>query len=122
MSSDAIIYSWQDATELLTRSSLILGLKNFSRDRWTNFVIVYAPLLKFWIRQKGIPDSATEDILQESLQSICCSIENFHRDSTKGKFRGWLRTIVDRRIADHFRQQPLEIPTSPQQLGNIPTP
>lgn len=122
MRSDAFNNSSQDASELLTRSSLILGLKTFSRDRWTNFVLVYAPLLKYWIRQKEVPASAADDVLQDSLQSIFSSIENFHRDSTKGKFRGWLRTIVERRIADYFRIKPIEIPTSPQQLGNIPTP
>jgi RNA polymerase sigma-70 factor (ECF subfamily) len=122
MSSNPGDFSSQDATELLTRSSLIHGLKTFSKDRWTNFVLVYAPLLKYWIRQKRVPDSAADDVLQDSLQSICSSIDTFQRDKTKGKFRGWLRTIVERRIADHFRMQPIEIPTSPEQLGNIPTP
>ncbi|MEY4565647.1 MAG: hypothetical protein RLY14_617 [Planctomycetota bacterium] len=122
MRSGAFNISSQDADELLTRSSLILGLKTFSQERWTNFVLVYAPLLKYWIRQKGVPASASDDILQDSLQSICSSIENFQRDSIKGKFRGWLRTIVERRIADYFRIKPIEIPTSPQQLGSIPTP
>ena len=60
-------------------------------------------------------------MLQESLQSICAGIGNFQRDAAKGKFRGWLRTIVERRVADHFRGMPVEVPASPQSLANVPT-
>jgi RNA polymerase sigma-70 factor (ECF subfamily) len=124
MDSHAFVPSWQPATDpatdLLTRSSLIQGLKSFSPDRWSNFVLVYSPLLKYWIRLKGIPISAVEDVFQESLQSICTGISNFERDTRKGNFRGWLRTIVERRVADHFRSMPMEKPVAPEQLGNIP--
>lgn len=120
MDSHAFVPSWHPATDLLTRSSLIQGLKSFSPDRWSNFVLVYSPLLKYWIRLKGIPISAVEDVFQESLQSICTGISNFERDTRKGNFRGWLRTIVERRVADHFRSVPMEKPVAPEQLGNIP--
>lgn len=110
------------SADLLTRSSLIHGLKAWSPDRWTNFVLVYSPLLKYWIRQKGVAPSAVDDVFQESLQSICAAIGNFERDATKGKFRGWLRTIVERRVVDHFRSMPIEKPTAPEQLGSLPKP
>lgn len=121
MDSEAFINASPAATELLTRSSLISGLKALSSDRWTNFVLVYSPLLKFWIQRKGVSGPAVDDVLQESLQSICLGIGNFQRDTAKGKFRGWTRTIVERRVADHFRQIPMEISTAPQSLANVPT-
>lgn len=121
MDSETCTHSAQSSAELLTRSSLISGLKALSSERWTNFVLVYAPLLKFWIQRKGVSVSAVDDVLQESLQSICAGIGNFQRDAAKGKFRGWLRTIVERRVADHFRGMPVEVPASPQSLANVPT-
>ncbi|MFN7874715.1 MAG: RNA polymerase sigma factor [Pirellula sp.] len=122
MDSEAFINASPAATELPTRSSLISGLKTLSSDRWTSFILVYSPLLKFWIQRKGVSGPAVEDVLQECLQSICVGIGSFQRDAAKGKFRGWLRTIVERRVADHFRDKPLELTASTQVLVNIPTP
>jgi RNA polymerase sigma-70 factor, ECF subfamily len=122
MDPGACTQSAQAETDLLTKSSLISGLKDFSPQRWTNFVLVYAPLLKFWIQRKGVPATAVDDVFQESLQSICTGISGFERDAAKGKFRGWLRTIVERRVADYFRSKPIELATSPQWMGNVPTP
>ncbi|WP_339685933.1 sigma-70 family RNA polymerase sigma factor [Gimesia maris] len=98
-----------------TRSSMIFDLKEFSQDRWNNFVLVYTPLLKFWIRKKNVPQSAEDDVLQDALQKIYNSIGNFERDAAKGKFRGWLRTIVERRAADYFRSLPQD-QGAPQEL------
>lgn len=120
MDLKAFVNTSTSATELLTRSSLISGLKALSSDRWTSFVLVYSPLLKFWIQRKGVSGAAVDDVLQESLQSICLGIGNFQRDTAKGKFRGWIRTIVERRVADHFRQLPMELVTAPQTLANVP--
>ena len=78
-------------SRLATRSSMIFDLKEFSEERWNNFVLVYTPLLKFWIRKKNVPSAAEDDVLQEALQSIFAGIGNFERDAAKGKFRGWLR-------------------------------
>ena len=89
-----------------TRSSMIFDLKELSKERWDNFVLVYTPLLKFWIRKKNVPSSAEDDVLQEALYKIHKSIGNFERDAAKGKFRGWLRTIVERQSADYFRSLP----------------
>jgi len=96
----------QSQSQWHTRSSMIFDLKEFSEERWNNFVLVYTPLLKFWIRKKNVPSSAEDDVLQDALYKIHKSIGNFERDAAKGKFRGWLRTIVERRAADYFRSLP----------------
>ena len=57
----------QSQSKWATRSSMIFDLKEFSEERWNNFVLVYTPLLKFWIRKKKVPSAAEDDILQESL-------------------------------------------------------
>ncbi len=112
----------QPRSELATRSSMIFDLKEFSPERWNNFVLVYTPLLNFWMRKKNVPASAEDDILQESLQSIFAGIGNFERDSSKGKFRGWLRTIVQRRVADYFRSLPPDQGAPQEVLDALVTP
>ena len=99
-----------------TRSSMILELQAPSAARWKSFVLVYSPLLRFWIARKQVPDSAQDDILQECLKSIFLGIGEFRRHKFEsGSFRGWLRTIVNRRVADYFRTS-LDNKTAPPEL------
>lgn len=84
-----------------------------SPERWQSFIVVYSPLLRFWIRRKSVLDHAEDDILQECLRTIFSGIHQFEKNAAKGTFRGWLRTIVQSRVADHFRQQNQER-TTPQ--------
>jgi DNA-directed RNA polymerase specialized sigma24 family protein len=87
---------------LSTRSSMIVGLKELSQERWQDFILVYSPLLRFWIRRKSSGNQAEDDILQDCLRTIFTGLPQFERGSTCGTFRGWLRVIVQRLINDHF--------------------
>ena len=49
---------------------MIADLKKASPERWTSFVLVYTPMLKFWISKKNVSPSVVDDILQEALKSI----------------------------------------------------
>lgn len=109
-------------SELATRSSMIFDLKEFSPERWNNFVLVYTPLLQYWMRKVNVPASAEDDILQESLQAIFKGIGTFKRGSSGGTFRGWLRTIVKRRAADYFRSLPSGQRAPQQVLDAMVTP
>ncbi len=108
--------------ELSTRSSLVAGLRDFSEERWTRFALVYTPLLRYWIRRRNVPPGLVDDVLQESFRSICSGIGSFERDAVRGTFRGWLRAIVERRVADHFRSQPIESVIITDQLSEVPAP
>ena len=99
---------------------MILELQAPSATRWKSFVLVYSPLLRFWISRKQVPSSATEDILQECLKSIFLGIGEFRRHKFEaGSFRGWLRTIVNRRIADYFRNSAGDKTAPPELLSGI---
>ena len=87
-----------------TQTSMVHALQVPKSKRWRDFVFIYTPLLRYWIERKQVPAAAREDVLQESLRSIFVGIGDFRRRKfEKGSFRGWLRTIVNRRVADHFR-------------------
>jgi hypothetical protein len=60
-----------------TRMSMIESLQGISDQRWSDFEHVYRPLLLFWIRKKGVPLNAMEDVLQESLISIMQGINKY---------------------------------------------
>ena len=94
----------ENHSELSTTSSLIVDLKGFSTERWQHFVLLYGPLLRYWIQSKSIAHPSDEDILQECFISIAKGIADFERGSNGGTFRGWLKTIVNRRVADHYRK------------------
>ena len=95
----------QSHSRWATRSSMIVDLQGISQERWTDFLFLYEPLLLHWMRKKGVPDRDIDDVLSESWKSIYEGIGNFDRGSGKGTFRGWLRTIVERRAIDYFRKQ-----------------
>jgi len=94
-------------SRLHTRMSMIKSLQGFSEKRWLEFELVYRPLLVFFLKKKSVPPDAIDDVLQESLISIMKGIERYERVPGKS-FRGWLRTITQRRAADYFRSAPPE--------------
>ena len=115
------IHSDADRHALSTSSSLIHELQQFDQERWRTFVRVYAPLLLFWIRKHNIQQSQQEDLLQECLISISGGIQRFAREENKGTFRGWLRTIVQRRVADYLRSELMVPCLQSASLANIPS-
>ena len=104
-----------------TRMSMIESLQGISDQRWSDFEHVYRPLLLFWIRKKGVPLNAMEDVLQESLISIMQGINKYEHGGRRS-FRGWLRTIVQRRAIDFFRSLPPEIRGMQERLNDAAFP
>jgi RNA polymerase sigma factor (sigma-70 family) len=114
----------QGQSKWATRSSMIrdLKLEEVSQERWQEFEQVYKPLLVFWMKKKNVPASAKDEVLQECWISAFKAIGKFERDSDKGSFRGWLRTIVHRRVADYFRSLPKDQTVPQEWLNDIVTP
>lgn len=101
---------------------MLADLKGFSEKRWSEFELVYKPLLLYWIRRKNVPPSAIDDVLQEAWISIAKGIAAFERGAGQGSFRGWLRTIVQRRVADYFRSLPADQAGPPELLDAVVSP
>lgn len=97
-------------SDFSTTSSLVADLQSLSPQRWDTFVRVYSPLLAFWIRVERLPRIAHDEVLQESLRAIYSGIGGFKRSESNGSFRGWLRTIIRRRVSDYHRQQAKSVP------------
>ena len=95
----------QGQSKWATRSSMIrdLKLEEVSQERWQDITLIYKRLLLDWMKNKNLPASAKDEIIQNCWVAVYESIGKFERDADKGSFRGWLRTICRNKIADYFR-------------------
>lgn len=72
-------------------------------DSWSEFVRVYGPLVYRYCVHRGLQDADAHDVAQEVLATVANAIGAFRYDRKKGRFRGWLGTIV--RHAIHAQAQ-----------------
>lgn len=82
-----------------TRASLLLRLRNpADQPAWREFDSIYRPMLGRMVRKAGLHDADAEDVVQHCMASIHQHIQGFEYDPSKGKFKSWLRTLVNNRI------------------------
>lgn len=89
-----------------TRASLLLRIRNRGdMAAWAEFDAIYRPLLTLYARSRGIDPSAAEDVVQECMTSVHKHIDEFEYDPGKGRFKGWLRTLVNNRFRNLLRDR-----------------
>lgn len=89
----------------ITSQSLIARVRGREQDAWHRFVELYEPLVKYWCRKAGLKNSDAADLSQEVFQAVAKSIGKFSHDQPGATFRGWLRTIFRRRLADFLERR-----------------
>ena len=87
-----------------TSSSLLERLKAHDQDAWQRLVRLYGRLVLYWCRKTNIPQADREDVFQEIFRSVARHVAEFRRDRPGDSFRGWLHSITQSKIADHFRR------------------
>ena len=88
-----------------TSPSLLDGLRANADSAWRRFFETYRPVILFWVLRK-IPNRDTaNDIVQNVLVSVHRNISTFELQDGIAKFRAWLKTITQRKVADYYRQQ-----------------
>ncbi|MFQ5490031.1 MAG: RNA polymerase sigma factor [Phycisphaerae bacterium] len=90
-----------------TRASLLLRVRDpKDATAWTEFDAIYRPLLVRFGQSNGLGEADVEDVAQHCMTAIHKRIASFDYDPEKGRFKGWLRTLVNNRIRDlHRRRQ-----------------
>jgi len=88
-----------------TNVRLIEDIKADKEDAWDQFCAFYWDPIIGWAKQFGCSKTAAEDVFQETIICLTRQLPNFNYDSRKGHFRGFLKTIVQRRTADHYRKE-----------------
>ena len=94
-------------------STLLTGARTANPNAWVMIVTRYSPKIMTWMLLAGVDSSDAPDLLQDVWRSVLISLKNFRREKPDDTFRGWLRTIAQRRIADYFEsrsQQPRNLP------------
>ena len=89
-----------------TRASLLIRIKDpDASEAWSEFHELYAPLIYRYARKRGLSREDADDVRSECYRAIVQQIGDFEYDYAKGRFKAWLRTMVDRRAIDLFRKK-----------------
>lgn len=87
-----------------TSPTLLSGVRSREPQAWQRFVRIYGPVLFLWCRKAGLSRHDAADIVQNTFAAVAGHIAEFRRRRPDDSFRGWLWTITQNKIRDHFRQ------------------
>lgn len=82
-------------------STLLARAKVRDSEAWGRLVDLYSPLVYHWCLRKGLSREDTEDVGQEVFLAVSRGLASFQHET----FRGWLRTITDRKILDFWEKK-----------------
>ena len=91
-----------------TRESLFIRLQDpADRRAWDEFHDRYAPMIRGWCRH-WFPRE-TDDMVQEVFIRLLRCLKDFKYEPGKGRFRGYLKTVTHRLMAD-LSERPARTP------------
>jgi RNA polymerase sigma-70 factor (ECF subfamily) len=76
-----------------------------AQQDWEQFYQVYSPVIERFARACGLPETDVHDCVQDVWSALCKDLPNLQYDPSRGKFRGWLNTLVYRKAVDLIRQR-----------------
>jgi RNA polymerase sigma factor (sigma-70 family) len=89
-------YSWDS---LRTDTVLLREVRDpQNREAWERFMALYGPMIRSWCR-RWFPQDA-EDGVQEVYLRLVARLKKFEYNPAIGRFRGWLKTVTNRVMAD----------------------
>jgi RNA polymerase sigma-70 factor (ECF subfamily) len=88
-----------------TSPSLLDGMRQRDAEAWRRLTRVYGPLVRYWCRRGGVESDAVDDLVQETFTAVVRGLPTFDRTREGATFRGWLRTIVGRKLIDRHRAE-----------------
>ena len=88
-----------------TSLGLLARAKVGDSDAWQRMVRLYFPLVYGWCERKGLSPEDCLDVAQEIFTAVSLHVPRFEKTSPGSSFRGWLRTITENKITDHWRRQ-----------------
>ena len=91
-----------------TSVSLLVRVQNGENAAWSRLVQLYAPLLKYWFRQAGIPEEEIEDLIQTVWFSVAPRLSSFAA-SPNQRFRAWLRGVTRHQALLWHRKRPRQV-------------
>jgi len=109
-----------------TRQSLLSRLKDWNDQKsWQVFFETYWKLIYRTAVKAGLTEPEAQDVVQETVISVCRSMPGFQYDPAKGSFSSWLLRVTAWRITDQVRKRDpavqLEEPESPTETETSTT-
>ena len=96
----------QPTDPLRTRASMFDRLKDAEPARreteWGRFRERYAPVVAGFARNLGVRPQDVDDVIQDVFLGFFSVSERFRYDPSKGRFRGYLKTVTVNAIRDRF--------------------
>ena len=91
-----------------TQPTLLVRIRD-ARDQeaWGRFVDLYAPLVYGFLHKRGLQDADAADLTQDVMRQVAAAAHSLEYDARRGSFRGWLFTVVQNRLTDHWRREGL---------------
>jgi RNA polymerase sigma-70 factor, ECF subfamily len=90
-----------------TSLTLIERAKALDPDAWRRLVQLYQPILFRWCLRAGVSVDVAGDVTQDVWMAVWRNLPTFRRDRPTDTFRGWLRTILRRKLIDHWDKSDL---------------
>ena len=92
---------------IVTRQSLLGRLQQWEDDKsWREFFDTYWRIIYSAARKAGLNDMDAQEVVQETVLSVAKEMKADKYRPELGSFKGWLKKITSRRIADQFRKRP----------------
>jgi RNA polymerase sigma-70 factor (ECF subfamily) len=86
-------------------ASLLVRLRGQDPQAWQLLIELYGPVVYRWCRRGGLRAEDAADVGQEVFVAVARYIGAFRRDSAGDSFRGWLWTITQSKLRDHWRRR-----------------
>ena len=104
-SSETISVKPDAADTLKTRPTLLSKVRRGDEDGWSQFYELYEGFIYSAAKGAGLSHEESRDVVQEAMVTVRNYVSNFVPDASRGRFRTWLRKIVQSRIADQYRKK-----------------
>ena len=74
-------------------------------EAWNRFYEFYAPRIRAFLRNCGLPDADVNDCSQEVWQDVVANLGHFRQDATRGRLSTWMMTLARNKAVDSFRRR-----------------
>src|SRR5437762_1787793 len=89
-----------------TRQSLLSRLKDWNdHESWRDFFETYWKLIYHTSIKAGLTDAEAQDVVQETVLSVCKSMRTFEYNAKDGSFKAYLLNLTQWRIKDQVRKR-----------------
>jgi RNA polymerase sigma-70 factor (ECF subfamily) len=93
----------QTMSDTGTRVSIIVGVCQHDPQRWREFDSIYRPILRAYLRKRGLDDSDASDVIQDIYVKLLGKIHTY--DRSRCRFRTWLFSVAQNTLIDRARRR-----------------